>query len=208
DVLVQRKCKDLVGWVTKSWARLYKTYETTRKKTAEITKSGSSITPRGSTEATKLMGGEKVIVQDWTTTVWRWEFDGNIQRTDVNLTTGKTLTAERVAEITEKPLYPVTCGDVGTKAEAVETYLESVFHLGKLWGCIVLLDEADAFLEQSSLENQDRTALVPVFLRVLEYYEGILILTSNRVGIFDEAFKSRIQLEKIDDECRFGGPPG
>jgi tRNA-dihydrouridine synthase len=33
-----------------------------------------------------------------------------------------------------------------------------------------------------------------VFLRVLEYYEGILILTSNRVGTFDEAFKSRIQL--------------
>jgi SpoVK/Ycf46/Vps4 family AAA+-type ATPase len=33
-----------------------------------------------------------------------------------------------------------------------------------------------------------------VFLRVLEYYQGILILTSNRVGTFDEAFKSRIQL--------------
>lgn len=33
-----------------------------------------------------------------------------------------------------------------------------------------------------------------VFLRVLEYYEGILILTSNRVGTFDEAFKSRIQV--------------
>ncbi|KAL8289574.1 hypothetical protein RB600_004837 [Gaeumannomyces tritici] len=33
-----------------------------------------------------------------------------------------------------------------------------------------------------------------VFLRVLEYYEGILILTSNRVGSFDEAFKSRIQV--------------
>jgi SpoVK/Ycf46/Vps4 family AAA+-type ATPase len=29
---------------------------------------------------------------------------------------------------------------------------------------------------------------------VLEYYQGILILTSNRVGTFDEAFKSRIQL--------------
>jgi hypothetical protein len=33
-----------------------------------------------------------------------------------------------------------------------------------------------------------------VFLRVLEYYEGILILTSIRVGTFDEAFQSRIQL--------------
>ena len=108
--------------------------------------------------------------------------------------TGKTLTAESVAEIAEKPLYRVTCGDVGTKAEDVEKYLESVLHLGKIWGCVVLLDEADVFLEQRSLEDMERNALVSVFLRVLEYYEGILVLTSNRVGTFDEAFKSRIQL--------------
>lgn len=108
--------------------------------------------------------------------------------------TGKTLTAESVAEISEKPLYRVTCGDVGTKAEDVEKYLESVLHLGKLWGCVVLLDEADVFLEERSLNDLQRNALVSVFLRVLEYYEGILILTSNRVGTFDEAFKSRIQL--------------
>lgn len=39
-----------------------------------------------------------------------------------------------------------------------------------------------------------RNSLVSVFLRTLEYYDGILILTSNRVGTFDEAFKSRIQV--------------
>ncbi|KAI1820846.1 hypothetical protein F4861DRAFT_521315 [Xylaria intraflava] len=108
--------------------------------------------------------------------------------------TGKTLTAESVAEIAERPLYKVTCADIGTKAEDAEKYLESVLHLGKLWKCVVLLDEADVFLEQRSLEDLARNALVSVFLRVLEYYEGILILTSNRVGTFDEAFKSRIQL--------------
>ena len=149
--------------------------------------------------------------------------------------TGKTLTAESVAEIAEKPLYRVTCGDVGTKAEDVEKYLESVLHLGKIWDCVVLLDEADGmylspidplvyacqilseaclvsiplsrtfwtlliytptivFLEQRSLEDLQRNALVSVFLRILEYHEGILILTSNRVGTFDEAFRSRIQL--------------
>ncbi|KAK7210552.1 hypothetical protein V2G26_017730 [Clonostachys chloroleuca] len=47
----------------------------------------------------------------------------------------------------------------------------------------------------------------PVFLRVLEYYDGILIVTSNRVGIFDEAFKSRIQLSlhysNLDHNQRF-----
>lgn len=59
---------------------------------------------------------------------------------------------------------------------------------------MVLLDEADVFLEQRSLEDLERNALVSVFLRVLEYYDGILILTSNRVGTFDGAFRSRIQL--------------
>lgn len=108
--------------------------------------------------------------------------------------TGKTFTAESVAEIARKPLYRVTCGDIGTKPQEVEQYLESVLYLGKIWDCVVLLDEADVFLEQRTLMDLERNALVSVFLRVLEYYEGILILTSNRVGTFDEAFKSRIQL--------------
>ncbi|KAI1754807.1 hypothetical protein F4782DRAFT_552755 [Xylaria castorea] len=65
-------------------------------------------------------------------------------------------------------------------------------------GSIMLLHggpgTADVFLEQRSLEDLHCNALAPVFLRVLEYYDGILILTSNRVGTFDKAFKSRIQL--------------
>jgi len=108
--------------------------------------------------------------------------------------TGKTLTAESVAEFSKKPLYRVTCGDIGTEAAEVEKYLEVVLLLGKIWGCVVLLDEADVFLEQRKISDLQRNALVSVFFRVLEYYDGILILTSNRVGSFDESFKSRIQL--------------
>lgn len=108
--------------------------------------------------------------------------------------TGKTLTAESVAEIAEMPLYRVTCGDIGTNAEAVEKYLNTVLHLGKTWNCVLLLDEADVFLEERSMADLKRNSLVSVFLRILEYYDGILILTSNRVGTFDEAFKSRIQV--------------
>ncbi|KAI1111946.1 hypothetical protein F5Y14DRAFT_453540 [Nemania sp. NC0429] len=114
--------------------------------------------------------------------------------------TGKTLTAganhqtESVADLAEMPLYSVTCGDIGTSPEAVEKYLNSVLHLGKKWNCVLLLDEADVFLEERSLQNLERNSLVSVFLRTLEYYDGVLILTSNRVGTFDEAFKSRIHL--------------
>ncbi|KAI5917275.1 P-loop containing nucleoside triphosphate hydrolase protein [Camillea tinctor] len=108
--------------------------------------------------------------------------------------TGKTFTAGNVAELVEKPLYRVTCGDIGTRPEDVEKYIESVLLLGKIWGRVVLLDEADVFLEERTLTDLQRNALVSVLLRVLEYYDGILILTSNRVGTFGQAFKSRIQL--------------
>ena len=83
---------------------------------------------------------------------------------------------------------------MGVDAEAVEKYLDSVLHIGTAWECVVLLDEADVFLEERTHYDLKRNALVSVFLRVLEYYEGILILTTNRIGAFDEAFKSRIQL--------------
>jgi len=49
--------------------------------------------------------------------------------------TGKTFTAESVAEFAEKPLYRVTCGDVGVHPREVELYLENAFDLGKLWDC-------------------------------------------------------------------------
>ncbi|KAH7094543.1 AAA family ATPase [Paraphoma chrysanthemicola] len=121
--------------------------------------------------------------------------------------TGKTLTAESVAELAGRPLYRVTCGDIGTDPESVEKYLESVLFIGSTWGCVVLLDEADVFLEERTKMDMQRNALVSVFLRVLEYYDGILILTTNRIGTFDEAFKSRVQLAlhypPLDEDSRY-----
>lgn len=47
--------------------------------------------------------------------------------------TGKTFTAEGVAEIAERPLYRLTCGDIGTEPETVEKSLEHIFYLGSIW---------------------------------------------------------------------------
>lgn len=38
------------------------------------------------------------------------------------------------------------------------------------------------------------TNCASVFLRLLEYYQGILFLTTNRLGDFDEAFANRIHV--------------
>lgn len=52
---------------------------------------------------------------------------------------------------------------------------------------VVLFDESDVFLEERSQADLRRNALVSIFLRTLEYYDGILVLTSNR-GRFLAAF--------------------
>lgn len=56
---------------------------------------------------------------------------------------GKTSTAECVADHTHRPLFPITCGDIGETAKTVENSLEKNFQLAHKWGCVLLLDEAE-----------------------------------------------------------------
>ncbi|KXH40497.1 ATPase [Colletotrichum nymphaeae SA-01] len=107
---------------------------------------------------------------------------------------GKTLTAECVAESFKKPLYMVTAGDLGTDPETLEGKLSKIFDHAEAWDAILLLDEADIFLQDRDYDNLQRNALVSIFLRTLEYFNGIMFLTSNRIGAFDQAFQSRIHI--------------
>lgn len=107
---------------------------------------------------------------------------------------GKTLTAECVAESVHRPLYMVSAGDLGTDSYHLETTLGRIMDIATTWGAVLLIDEADIFLERRSLRDLHRNAMVTVFLRVLEYYRGILFLTTNRVATFDDAFTSRIHV--------------
>ncbi|RAH41704.1 uncharacterized protein BO95DRAFT_517751 [Aspergillus brunneoviolaceus CBS 621.78] len=106
---------------------------------------------------------------------------------------GKTSTAECVAELCNLPLYLITCGDLGITATDVESRLKYIFTQAQKWKCVLLLDEADVFLSQRET-NVKHNSLVSVFLRVLDYYQGILFLTTNRVGKIDEAFRSRVHI--------------
>jgi SpoVK/Ycf46/Vps4 family AAA+-type ATPase len=104
---------------------------------------------------------------------------------------GKTLSAEATSEYVKRPLYVVGVGELGSN---VESRLKEIFDVAAIWQAIVLIDEADVFMEQRSVSDLDRNALVAIFLRQLEYYRGILFLTTNRVKVFDEAFQSRIHI--------------
>ena len=107
---------------------------------------------------------------------------------------GKTLTAESVAEKMRVPLYSISAGELGLSAGSVEHKLRQVFDLTKNWNAVVLLDEADIFLEKRRMDDLVRNELVSIFLQNLEYFEGTLFLTTNRVETFDPAFESRIHI--------------
>ncbi|KAK5636104.1 hypothetical protein RRF57_011817 [Xylaria bambusicola] len=107
---------------------------------------------------------------------------------------GKTSTAECVADLFRRPLFQITSGDLGTTAKEVEDSLEENFSLASRWNSVLLIDEADVFLAERTKEDFVRNSLVAVFLRMMEYYAGVLFLTTNRVGVFDEAFTSRIHI--------------
>ena len=113
--------------------------------------------------------------------------------------------------MTKRPLLSLSSGDLGTTASKLESQLDKYLRLGERWGAIVLIDEADIYLEKRDLtdirrnslvagnyhiriQNKEKLTLHLVLLRALEYYQGILFLTTNRVGVFDEAFISRIHV--------------
>jgi hypothetical protein len=109
---------------------------------------------------------------------------------------GKTLTAEVYAEQTQRPLYVLELGELGTNVSQVEANLNRVFTRVARWNAVLQFDECEIFLTKRG-EDLDRSAIVGSFLRLLDYYRGILFLTTNRAEVLDHAVLSRVML-KLD----------
>jgi len=103
---------------------------------------------------------------------------------------GKTLTAEVYSEIIKRPLYRVHSGQLGLNVGEMEKALKEVLTRAQRWGAVMLIDEADVYIKRRD-DNIEMNAVVGVFLRVLEYFNGLLFLTTNRVSDIDEAIVSR-----------------
>jgi hypothetical protein len=103
---------------------------------------------------------------------------------------GKTLTAEVYSEIIKRPLYRVHSGQLGLNVADMEKVLKDTLIRAQRWGAVMLIDEADVYIKRRN-DNLASNAVVGVFLRVLEYFNGLLFLTTNRVDDIDEAIISR-----------------
>ncbi|KAK5079290.1 hypothetical protein LTR64_002287 [Lithohypha guttulata] len=70
--------------------------------------------------------------------------------------TGKSLTAECLAHDTQRPLISLTQGDLTEFNQNLisENYLRKWFTLAARWGAILLIDEADIFLEKRNASGE------------------------------------------------------
>jgi ATPase family associated with various cellular activities (AAA) len=103
---------------------------------------------------------------------------------------GKTLTAEIYSEVVGKPLYRVHSGQLGTTAASVGATLSGILQRAARWDAILLLDEADVYIRRRD-NDLEHNAIVAEFLRTLEYFNGLLFMTTNRIDDVDDAILSR-----------------
>ncbi|KAJ5489840.1 hypothetical protein N7453_010665 [Penicillium expansum] len=138
---------------------------------------------------------------------------------------GKTYTVEAISEWLHRPLLALTVADIGTIETLVEGELLKWFNLAEAWNAVLLVDEADIFLERRQNRDLARNGLVSgkmlnhiiisstdtydcyaAFLRRMEYFKGLLFLTTNRVGQIDDAFISRVHIaigySSLNEEAR------
>lgn len=107
---------------------------------------------------------------------------------------GKTLTAEVIAELCEKPLYRVQSNELGINCDELEKNLKNVLSRAEKWGAILLIDECDVYVRHRQCDIV-QNAIVGIFLRLVEYYNGILIMTTNLGTEIDDAIVSRCSLK-------------
>lgn len=76
--------------------------------------------------------------------------------------TGKTLTAESIADRLHLPLYAVSSSELGDSSKEIENQFGQILKLAASWDAVLLIDEADAFLEKrvDTPEARDRNKRV------------------------------------------------
>lgn len=99
---------------------------------------------------------------------------------------GKTLMCEVMSEVCQKPLYKVQAAQLGLSPEELERNLNRILMQAQRWNAILMIDEANAYIHSRGHDIK-QNAIVGVFLRLLDYYKGILVLTTNMTNKSEDA---------------------
>ena len=122
--------------------------------------------------------------------------------------TGKTALAEHIAKSIEKPLMIKRASDLMSKyVGETEQQMAEMFESAQREGAVLLLDEADSFLQnrQMAVRNYE-VSEVNEMLQGMERFDGIFICTTNLFDRIDEAalrrFSFKIKFNPLNDEQR------
>lgn len=112
--------------------------------------------------------------------------------------TGKTMAASALAGELGLPLFKVDLSQIFDKyIGETEKHLDEIFRVARRGRSVLFFDEADAlFGKRTGLQDsRDRYANVSTayLLQRMEEYEGIVILATNLLDHFDNAFVRRIR---------------
>lgn len=73
---------------------------------------------------------------------------------------GKSMTAQCLADYVKRPLLPLSSGRIGGTAEQMEKDLTETFQLAQEWDCIMLIDDADLYLAERERSDILRNSIV------------------------------------------------
>lgn len=112
--------------------------------------------------------------------------------------TGKTMAAAVIAKEAELPLWQIDLSMILDKyIGESEKHLRKIFLAAKRQHAILLFDEADVLFGKrtsiSSSHDRYANSSTAFLLQEIERYDGIVILTSNLLHNFDDAFLRRLQ---------------
>lgn len=109
--------------------------------------------------------------------------------------TGKTLMAQAIADKLSKKLRIIGTAEIeSSEPGAAERNIKAIFQ-GVKKDTILLFDECDSLIYDRANLGSILAAQVNQLLQSLENFEGVVIFTTNRLGVLDEAFNRRLSLK-------------
>jgi SpoVK/Ycf46/Vps4 family AAA+-type ATPase len=122
--------------------------------------------------------------------------------------TGKTALAEHIAKSLDKPLMIRQASDLMSKyVGETEQQMAAMFKEAEAEGAVLLLDEADSFLQdRRSAQRSYEVTEVNEMLQGMERFKGIFICTTNLMDRIDQAalrrFTFKIQFKPLTADGR------
>ncbi len=107
--------------------------------------------------------------------------------------TGKTMIAESMAAVLNKPLLTIGTAELQSQIPGqMERNIKKSFDKAKTNEAVILLDECDSLLYNREAVGAIMSSEINCLLQEIERFDGVIILTTNRLGKLDPALQRRI----------------